>query len=135
MNKYDDIINLPHYEMKYHSRMSIDKRTGQFSPFAALTGYDDDIKETARLTNNKIDLDEEKNIKINNELNKINLVIKNKPKVKITYFIKDEKKDGGKYINEIITVKNIDFVYSYIKTIDNIKINLDDIFEIEILNN
>lgn len=133
MNKYDDIINLPHYELKYHTRMSIEKRAGQFSPFAALTGYDDEIKETARLTSNKINIDEDKTIKINNELNKIKLVIKDKPKVRITYFIKDKNKDGGKYVDKIITIKNIDFVYDYIITIDKIKINFDDIFDMELL--
>ena len=59
MNKYEDIINLPHYEPIYHSRMSIDKRAGQFAPFAALTGYDEEIEETARLTTRKHILDEE----------------------------------------------------------------------------
>ena len=133
MNKYDDIINLPHYELKYHTRMSIDKRAGQFSPFAALTGYDDEINETARLTSNKINIDDDSINKINEELNKINLNIKDKPMVKICYFVKDSKKDGGKYQEDIITIKSIDFVYKYIKTIDNIKINLDDIIDIEII--
>ena len=134
MNKYEDIINLPHYEMKYHTRMSIDKRAGQFSPFAALTGYDDEIKETARLTSDKINLNDERINKINEELNKINLNIKDKPRVKICYFIKDSKKAGGKYKEDILNVKSIDFVYQYIKMEDNIKINLDDIFDIELID-
>lgn len=133
MNKYDDIINLPHYELKYHTRMSIDKRAGQFSPFAALTGYDDEIKETARLTSNKINIDDDSINKINEELNIINLNIKDRPMVKVCYFVKDSKKDGGKYQEDIIIIKSIDFVYKYIKTIDNIKINLDDIIDIEII--
>ena len=55
MGKYDDIINLPHYEPKNHKRMSMYARAAQFAPFAALTGYDDSVKETARLTNKRID--------------------------------------------------------------------------------
>ena len=68
MNKYDDIINLPHYESKTRKRMSLEARSAQFAPFAALTGYDDKVKETARRTDKRIELsDEEYNI-INTKL-------------------------------------------------------------------
>ena len=56
MGNYDDIINLPHHISKTHPRLSIEQRAAQFAPFAALTGYDEQIKETARLTENRIDI-------------------------------------------------------------------------------
>lgn len=133
MNKYEDIINLPHYEPIYHPRMSIDKRAGQFAPFAALTGYDEEIEETARLTTEKHILDEESIDKLNEILNIINENVNKHLKIKITYFIADLKKEGGKYINKTGKVKSLDLVNGYIKMIDNEKIYLDDITEIVIL--
>ena len=64
MSKYDDIINLPHYEPKNHKRMSIESRSSQFAPFSALTGYEDEVKETARLTDKEISLTNKLFIKI-----------------------------------------------------------------------
>ena len=133
MNKYEDIINLPHYEPIYHPRMSIDKRAGQFAPFAALTGYDEEIEETARLTTRKHILDEESINKINENLNTIKENINKHLEIKITYFIADLKKEGGKYINKTGKVKTLDLVNGYIKMVDNEKISLEDITEIEIL--
>ena len=100
MDKYDDIINLPHYEPKYHPRMSKYKRSAQFAPFAALVGYDEQVQECSRLTDKRLKIDDELKEKINYKLNKINELIKNNPVVEITYFIPDVKKDGGKYITE-----------------------------------
>ena len=124
MDKYDDIINLPHYEPKYHPRMSKYKRSAQFAPFAALVGYDEQVQECSRLTDKRLEIDDELKEKINNKLNKINELIKNSPEVEITYFIPDEKKDGGKYITEIGNVKRIDYINRFIKLTDNKKIIL-----------
>ena len=132
MDKYDDIINLPHYEPKYHPRMSKYKRSAQFAPFAALVGYDEQVQECSRLTDKRLEIDDELKEKINNKLNKINELIKNNPEVEITYFIPDEKKDGGKYITEIGNVKRIDYINRFIKLTDNKKIILDDLIDIKI---
>ena len=132
MDKYDDIINLPHYEPKYHPRMSKYKRSAQFAPFAALVGYDEQVKECSRLTHKRLEIDDELKEKINNKLNKINELIKNSPEVEITYFIPDEKKDGGKYITEIGNVKRIDYINRFIKFTDNKKIILDDVIDVKI---
>lgn len=132
MDKYDDIINLPHYEPKYHPRMSKYKRSAQFAPFAALVGYDEQVKECSRLTDERLEIDDELKEKINYKLNKINELIKNNPVVEITYFIPDEKKDGGKYITEKGNVKRIDYINRFIKLTDNKKIILDDIIDIKI---
>ena len=91
---YEDIINLPHYEPK-HKRMSMSVRSAQFAPFSALTGFNDEVKETERLVEKKVVLDEDEKIKINNKLLELLKNIKDKPQIKITYFIKDERKMGG----------------------------------------
>ena len=92
MDKYDDIINLPHYEPKYHPRMSKYKRSAQFAPFAALVGYDEQVQECSRLTDERLEIDDELKVIISNKLNYLNDHIKDNNKVIITYFIKDEKK-------------------------------------------
>ena len=93
-NKYQDIINLPHYEPKKHPRMSIEARSAQFAPFSALTGYDEVVKETGRLTQRKLELSEEQKINISLKLQE---ALDNKKEVLIKFFIKDTKKQGGKY--------------------------------------
>ena len=96
-NKYDDIINLPHHISKKHPQMTLEARAAQFAPFAALTGYDDEIRETARLTNRRIDLDEEAKSILDNKIKIILEQISQRPTVSLTYFIPDLKKDGGKF--------------------------------------
>ena len=114
MSKYDNIINMKHHTSKIHPQMSIESRAAQFAPFAALTGYSDAVKEKARLTNKKIDMDEEALLIINLKLQEINNIIDTKPKVSITYFIKDQKKQGGHYANIIDNIRKIDDVYKKI---------------------
>jgi len=94
---YDDIINLPHHVSKKHPRMSLEARSAQFAPFAALTGYDEVISETGRLTYRRIEISEEVKAILNEKLLVIKEQINNKPNIKVTYFIPDVKKDGGKY--------------------------------------
>ena len=93
MNKnYDDIINLPHYVSKKRPQMSIEARSAQFAPFAALTGYDEQVKETARLTNERRDIDESLKIILDEKLQIIEEKILSKPLVTFTYFVPDSKK-------------------------------------------
>lgn len=127
---YEDIINLPHYEPKYHKRMSISNRAAQFAPFSALTGYEDEIKETSRITYEKIELDDDLKEVLNDKLVKINNIIKDKPLVEITYFIKDSKKLGGTYKSKTLNIKKIDFVNMKLKFTDNSTINIDNIINI-----
>ena len=91
MNNYEDIINLERPKSN-HSHLSVESRAAQFAPFAALVGYDSAIKETARITDKRIEIDDELKVIISNKLNYLNDHIKNNNKVIITYFIKDEKK-------------------------------------------
>ncbi len=104
---YDDIIHLPHPASPTHPRMSVSARTAQFSQYATLTGYGDAVKETARLTNQKLDLEEDRKAAINEMLMSIQARIEHKPQVAITYFKPDDKKDGGSYITAIGNVKKI----------------------------
>lgn len=131
MNKnYDDIINLPHYEPKKHKRMSKEARSAQFAPFAALTGYDDAVKETARLTDKRIELDEDEKQILNDKLQHILENNYLEPIILFTHFIKDNKKTGGKYIEKEGIIKKIDNIKGYIILKDKTKIKIDDIINI-----
>ena len=132
MNKdnYKDIINLPHHVSEKHPQMSIEARAAQFAPFAALTGYSDAVKETARLTEKRIEIDEGLKLQLNNKLQKIIEKINTNPEVTFTYFIYDAKKEGGKYINKTGYVKKIDISNEYIILTDKTKIPINEIINI-----
>ena len=129
---YDDIIDLPHHVSKVHPRMSMIDRAAQFSPFAALTGHSDAVEETARLVDEKLELDETQKISINRKLNLIQDRIKEQPKITITYFLKDKTKTGGAYIISIEKVKKIDDYHHMLLLEDNTKISFEDIYSIEL---
>ena len=112
--KYDDIINMPHHISKKHPRMSLENRSAQFAPFAALTGYEDEVEEIARITDKKIEITDEVKSIINLKLKTIQEKINTKPKVTITYFIPDSKKEGGSY--KIVT-SNVMKIDKYKQTI------------------
>lgn len=130
MNKYQDIINLNHHVSTRHPHMTRESRAAQFAPFAALTGYDTAIKETARLTDEKIEVDEGLKVILNNKLQIILQNIKDNPEVTFTYFIKDNKKQGGKYITTQGNVKKINITNGYITLSDKTKIYIKDIINI-----
>lgn len=130
-DKYDDIINLPHHVSANRPHMSMIDRATQFSPFAALTGYEDAVKETERLTEQKIGLNETEINLLNDKLNFIQENIKLKPTVSIIFFLPDNRKSGGSYNTVIGTVKRIDtYEKSVIMTDGNI-IPIEDILHIE----
>lgn len=130
MGKYDDIIHLPHHVSETHPQMPMIARAAQFSPFAALSGHGDAIRETARLTDAQRDLDED----IINSLNKTLQEIQElgHPEVSITYFKPDARKDGGEYLAIDGEVKRIDSVSGTIALSNGMKIPLDSIVNIEI---
>ena len=131
-DKYKDIINLPHHVSIKHKPMSLEARSAQFAPFAALTGYEDSVNETARLTDKKIELDEEEMKFINNILQKIKRSIKEKPKVTIIYFIPDKRKEGGSYITANGCVTKIDEDKLLIVLDYKLEIKFDTIIKITI---
>ena len=130
MNNYEDIINLPHHVSNKRPQMSKEQRASQFAPFSALTGYEDAIKETARLTNRKIEVDDGLKEVLNNKLNILEDNIKNKPEVSITYFIPDKKKSGGEYNTIIGIIRRIDVVNNLIIMEDKSKIDMKDVLNI-----
>ena len=105
---YDDIINLPHPVSKTHPRMSMIERAAQFSPFAALTGYGAAIKETARLTDRKLELDEETQALLDLRQHFLLEHLAQRPEVTITYFEPDAHKEGGSYQTITARVKKLD---------------------------
>ena len=131
MEKYKDIINLPHKQSVKRPHMSLLDRAAQFAPFAALTGYDDAIKETGRLTGEKIELSEE-------DLNLLNMKyqilvdkLHEKHEVEFTYFVPDGAKSGGAYVTKQGIVKKVDDFERLITLYDGTKIPMDDVLTIE----
>ena len=130
--KYDDIIKLSHHISKKHPQMSMEERAAQFAPFAALVGYEDAVEETARITNKRIELNEEEKNALNIKLQmlKEQIRIQIYPNITIMYFVPDLKKDGGKYIKISGTVKKIDEYRQLIILDDKTVIFINEIISI-----
>lgn len=125
--KYEDIIHMQHPASRRHPRMSVYERAAQFSPFAALTGYDAAVKETARLTDQRIELDEyEKNV-LDERLQFLQKHLTEHPTVTITYFKPDERKTGGTYLTVTGNIKKIDSHERCVILMDDTRIPLHEI--------
>lgn len=113
-DSYEDIIGLEHHQSKTHPHMTLHDRAAQFAPFSALTGHGAAIAETARLTEHEVTLDEYVAEEIDEKLRWLMQKLESKPQVTITYFVPDEKKEGGAFVQKTGCVKKLD---SYQKTI------------------
>lgn len=111
----------------------MEDRAAQFSPFAALTGYGDVIKETARLTDRKIELTEDARSDLDDKIQYLKENLEKKPKGLFTYFLKDKKKEGGAYVEAQGIIKRINEIDRQILLLDGKVIPIEDILEIEIL--
>lgn len=131
MGKYDKIINLSHHVSSTRPHMSMIDRAAQFSPFAALTGYDAAVKETARLAEQKIELDEYEKVALDQRILLLQDHLKDFPEVTITYFVPDERKDGGKYVSITGAVKKIDTYEKQIVLLDKSKIPIENILNMD----
>ena len=129
--KYDEIINLPHHVSKTRPQMPMSDRAAQFAPFAALTGYDSAIKETGRLTDEKIEFDEETLTVLDRKYQLLMDALDEAPEIEITYFKPDERKAGGKYVSATGTVKKVDDFERLITMRDGLKIPMDDVLSID----
>ena len=129
--KYDDIISLPHHTSTKRVHLSTAQRSAQFASFAALKGFEDEIAETARVTDKKLILDENEIEILNEALQYISYNINENLEVSITYFVPDKLKSGGAYITKKGTVKKID-TFNKSVTVDNAEIPVNDILKIEI---
>ena len=128
--EYADIINLPHHVSKKHPHMSLETRAAQFAPFAALTGYDEQVKETARLTNERKELAEGLKMILNEKIQNIKRNIYERPEVTVTYFVPDTRKQGGKYVTTTGNVIKIDEYKHNIIFENKMEIPIDEIIEI-----
>ena len=131
--KYDDIIHLPHPISKKHPQMSRHDRAAQFAPFAALTGHGDAIRETARMTEDLVELDDYEMLHLDQSLMEIRALQSKHPLLTITYFQPDAKKTGGSYKNvngHLLKLK--DFERKIILE-DGLEINMNHILELDIL--
>lgn len=131
MKGYEDIINLPHHISPTRQQMPMSDRAAQFSPFAALTGYDAAIKETGRLTDERIELDVEALSALDMKYQLLMEALDEAPEVTITYFQPDERKAGGKYVSAVGAVKKIDDFERRITMRDGTRIPTDDVLSID----
>lgn len=129
--KYDKIMGLPHHVSKTRPQMPMSDRAAQFAPFAALTGYDAAIKETGRLTDERIELDVEALSALDMKYQLLMEAHDEAPEVTITYFQPDERKAGGKYITATGAVIKVDDFERLITMQDGTKIPMDDILSID----
>ena len=109
-NPYMDIMHMPHHKAENRPHMSMHNRAAQFSPYAALSGFDGMIAETGRLTNRRIELSENEKERLNRKLVLVNEAIQDKahPEITVIYFVPDFQKDGGAYETYAGKVRNID---------------------------
>ena len=130
-HQYDDILHRPHPTSAKHPRMPIRDRATIFSPFAALTGHSAAIAETARLTEQKIELDEDRRSELDEKQRILEEIVAQQPEVTVTWFRPDDKKDGGSYVTTTGNLKRTDGVERVMVMKDGTRIPLDDIIELE----
>ena len=129
-HKYDNIINMEKKKKKKHPPMSLYARSAQFAPFAALTGYEDAVRETAREVGERIDIDDELRNILDSKIQMLSEQIKKKHEIIFTYFIPDLTKDGGKYINITGIIRKIDTINQIIILEDKTEIPINEIIDI-----
>ena len=129
-NRYDEIMGLPHHVSKTRPQMPMSDRAAQFAPFAALTGYDSAIKETGRLTDERIELDEEALTALDRKYQLLMDALDDAPEVTIIYFQPDERKAGGQYVSATGTVKKVDTFGRRILLQDGTRIPLDSVYDL-----
>lgn len=129
---YEDIIHLQRPISKTHFPMSIQNRAAQFSPFAALTGHKEAISETARLTNQRIELDESEKMLLDEVLQEVQQQIERRPTIEVTYFEQDQLKEGGAYVTTTGRVRRLDSYRRAIVFDTGRSIRVEDVIEMKI---
>ena len=125
-DNYDDIKNLTRPQYDDLHPMSMHDRAAQFSPFAALVGYDDAVAETARLTDSRLELTEDEMSELNANLNRLLDSLDEQPQISVTYFVPDEKKSGGKYVEKVGVVRIYDSYVGELVFTDGVRIAVAD---------
>ena len=121
-HRYDDIIHLPHHVSPHHAHMPVQDRAAQFAPFAALTGFDAVVRETARLTQQPVELDESEQWLLDQKLQLLARRLEEKPQITVTFFQPDPKKEGGQYLRVAGQVQKIDPIAQIISLGDGLVI-------------
>ena len=124
-------MDLPHHVSRKHPQPTMADRAARFAPFAAITGYEEMVLEEARITDDRIELDENSKAALNEKLNMILEFIDEQPEVSITYFEPDKRKAGGAYVTVTGTVKRIDEYEHLVIMTDGKKINIDEIYNLQ----
>lgn len=133
IEKYLDILDLPHHVSATRPHRSMVERGAQFSPFAALTGYDAAIEETGRLTDKRIVLDEDAEALMNEQLQLAAECIRERPCVDMTYFKPDERKEGGRYVRINGRLKKMDPVARTLTTVQGLTVPVDALVSFSVL--
>ena len=132
IEEYEDIINLPHHVSNKRAKMAISDRAAQFSPFAAVVGHDAAIKETARYTDKRKELDELEKAIIDEKLREIYSWLPEEHEVEFVYFEADTLKKGGRYLSKIGSIKKIDTYNREVLFTDGARIAIEEIYSIEL---
>ena len=127
MTDYDDIIHLPHHISQNHPQMLLRDRAAQFAPFAALTGYEAAVGETARQTTERRELDAQEAAELNRRLTDLAARLKDRPEVTIEYFVLDGRKAGGAYVSVTGVVRNISVPERLLVMEDGTAIPMEDV--------
>lgn len=130
-HRYDDIIHLPHHVSTAHPPMPAADRAAQFSPFAALTGHEAAIRETARLTDERAELDENAKAVLDEKLRMIQEMLPARPEITVTYFQPDAKKSGGAYVSVTGRVKKLDLYRQCLLMEDGLRIPLGELYDMD----
>ena len=132
--KYSKLKNITRPQYPDLPPMSIEDRAAQFSPFAAVVGYDDAVEETARYTDSMIELSEDEVVLLNGALARLRESIDEKPQIRVTYFVPDAKKDGGEYVSKTGIVKRIDEYENVLIFSDGDKVAVSSIIKVEFVD-
>ena len=130
-DNYDNIKHLTRPQYDDLHPMSMHDRAAQFSPFAALVGYDDAVAETARLTDSKVELTEDEMSELNANLNRLLDSLDEQPQISVTYFVRDEKKSGGKYVEKQGVVRIFDSYSQEFVFTDGVRIAVADMARLD----
>ncbi|MBR2598460.1 MAG: hypothetical protein IKE09_07945 [Clostridiales bacterium] len=130
MRNYDDIINLSRPQYHDLPPMPIHDRAAQFSPFAALVGYDAAVEETARLTDSRREMEEDEIDELNRQLSELNKRLSERPRIRVTYFIRDRKKEGGRYASKVGNARTIDQAENRIIFTDGESVPVKDMYSV-----
>ena len=131
MTGYEDIIHLPHHVSARHPQMSRENRAAQFAPFAALTGYGDVIRESARFTEGRPELTEEEKEELDYKLRALGSMPGEKPQVRLTYFVPDQRKDGGLSRTVCGRIRKVDAQGKWILLDDGTKVDVDCVVDLK----